>query len=261
VPKPAGRDQREPMERLIRLATVLHRAGAHGASAQRLVEVAGFVGGQDPTSQLGREFKHLRALGWQIESVGAVGEEGRYRMITVDTRLRLQLTPAQQAALLRAVLLADRDDLVERLGLPHTERPPEVGAIVPTAGHDATLKLVLDAVRMRRRLRYRYNGSERVVHPESVRTQNAKWYLNGREEGSDKTTVFVVSRMVDVTTDDPLSAINAPTSTHTGLHPMTWEVDPPVMVTLRAAAEPPRGVWRVWCVPGSTASEFLDSGA
>src|SRR3546814_3710392 len=54
-----------------------------------------------------------------------------YRMVTVDNRLRVALTPAQQRALQRAVLLADRDDLVQRLGLPDSERPPSMGADLP----------------------------------------------------------------------------------------------------------------------------------
>src|SRR3546814_6944575 len=84
-----------------------------------------------------------------------------YRMVTVDNRLRVALTPAQQRALQRAVLLADRDDLVQRLGLPDSERPPSMGADLPLAGHDEQLAQVLRAVRFGRLLRYRYNGSHR----------------------------------------------------------------------------------------------------
>ena len=45
--KTAGRDQREPMERLVRLAAVLRSAGEQGVPVDRLVEVAGFTGDPD----------------------------------------------------------------------------------------------------------------------------------------------------------------------------------------------------------------------
>jgi hypothetical protein len=50
------------MERLVRLAAALHRAGKRGVPATNLIEIAGFDG-VDATSQLTREFRHLRDLG------------------------------------------------------------------------------------------------------------------------------------------------------------------------------------------------------
>lgn len=230
-----GGKQRAPMERLVRLAAVLQRAGKRGVPAPNLLEIAGFEG-EDPVSQLGREFRHLRALGWQIDNIGGEGETGVYRMVTVDNRLRLKLTPAQQAALLRAVLLANRDDLVERLGLPDTERPADVVSATQT-DPDGALSLVTQALRQACVLRFRYGGSPRVVHPESVRTQHGKWYLRGREEGGEVVKWFVVSRMSEVTADAAGTAVRPESSRHSGLHPMTWEIDPPVEVTLRAPAD------------------------
>lgn len=235
--KAAGRDQREPMERLVRLATTLQWASTVGVSSERLVQVAGFQGGADAVSQLGRELRNLRQLGWQIDNIGGVGETARYRMTTVDNRLRVRLTPGQQSALRRAALLADREDIVERLGLEATDLFKVLAAAVPTTGHDAALATVVNAVRMRGLLRYRYKGTERTVHPISVRTQNSKWYLQGLEDGSDKVKWFVVSRMSQVVADEPDTATVPEGSRHTGLHPMTWEVDPPVDVTLRTPAE------------------------
>lgn len=230
-----GGKQRIPMERLVRLVSVLQRAGKRGVPANNLVEIAGFDG-EDPVSQLGREFRYLRALGWQIDNVGGEGESGIYRMTSVDNRLRLKLTPDQQAALLRAVLLANRDDLVERLGLAAAEHPPEVVAAVPVGGDDA-LTAVTQALRLGCVLRFRYNGSPRVVHPDSVRTQNGKWYLRGHEDGTDLVKAFVVSRMSEVSAEAPGTAVPVGVGRHTGLHPMSWEVDLPVEVTLRAPTE------------------------
>lgn len=242
----AGRAQREPMERLVRLMSVLHQGGRVGVEASVLVDVAGFGDTKDPTSALGREFRHLRDLGWQIENVGGTGLDGRYRMTTVDNRLRLRLTPGQQAALLRAVVLADRQDLAERLGLGDVRAGgfETVAGAAPSAADTAlgtslgtSLGTVLAAVKMARLLRFRYKGTDRLVHPESVKTQNGTWYLGGHEEGDDRPKWFVVSRMSDVVADPPGSAAPLPPARHTGLHPMTWEIDPPVEVTLRAAAD------------------------
>ena len=158
-------------------------------------------------------------------------------MATVDNRLRVSLTPAQQRALQRAALLADRDDLVRRLGLPRAERPPSIEADLPLASHDETLTKVVSAVRFSSLLRYRYNGSDRLVHPQSVRTQHGKWYLLGREGGTADFKVYVVSRMSKVEVDEAGTATRERQARHPGLHPMSWEIDPPIDVTLRSETE------------------------
>lgn len=236
VVKAPGRDQREPMERLVRMAAVLRTAGDRGVAADRLADVAGFDG-ISRGDQLSREIRHLSRQGWQIDNIAPEGEQARYRMRAVDNRLRVRLSPAQQRALQRAAILADRDDLVERLGLPSSERPADVAAEVPRAGHDETLATVTTAVRHRSLLRYRYNGRERVVHPQSLRTQSGKWYLDGVEDGADQVKVFVVSRMSEVAVDAPGTATREPVTRHGGLHPMSWELDPPVDVTLRTTPQ------------------------
>jgi predicted DNA-binding transcriptional regulator YafY len=167
-------------------------------------------------------------------------------MTTVDNRLRLRLTPGQQAALRRAVLLADRGDLVQRLGLPASSKPSEVDAQVPAAAaaDDERLTHVVRAVRDRCVLRFGYKGTVREVHPESLRTQNGTWYLRGVEDADlaeappDGAVVkaFVVGRMKDPEVGAPGSARALPAIHHTGLHPMTWEIDPPVEVTLQTTA-------------------------
>jgi predicted DNA-binding transcriptional regulator YafY len=225
------------MERLVRLATMLHHAGKAGVDAETLIGIAGFQGEGDPGSQLAREFRHMRNLGWQIDNIAGRGEAARYRMTGVDNRLRVKLTPGQQAALRRAVLLADREDLVERLGLPQSRKPAEVAAAVPASAQAEALPTVIRAVRTGSRLRFRYKGVDRDVHPESVRAQNAVWYLRGREEGGEVVKAFVVSRMLDVAADDPGTATRPHVDRHAALHPMSWEVDPPIEVTLRAPTD------------------------
>lgn len=233
---PPGRDQRVAMERLVRLASVLHHAGDRGVPMPNLLEVAGWTDAKDGGSALKRDFRHLAALGWRIENIAGPGYEAIYRMTTVDNRLRLKLTPEQQAALRRAVLLADRGDLADRLGLTGDDRPRDLGVVVRSAG-GAALTTVISALRRGALLRFRYRGADRVVHPAYARTRNTQWYLHGREDGSDVLKAFVVSRMSDVEVDAPGTAQRPEAPTHPQLHPMSWEVDPPVEVTLRSPSE------------------------
>ena len=231
MPGTAGRDQRGPMERLVRLAAVLKAAGADGVSADKLLR-AGEYAGDSTHDLLSRDLRHLRGQGWQIDTLSAQGDGGRYRMVTVDNRLRVRLTPEQQTALQRAVILADRADLVERLGLPASEQPSEVGAALAPGAHDERLSAALRAVRHRAVLRFRYGGKDRMVHPESVRAQNEQWYLRGVEDGDDVLKAFVVARMSGVTSDQPGTARVVAGEPALELHPMRFQVDPPIEVTL-----------------------------
>ncbi|HWJ67550.1 MAG TPA: WYL domain-containing protein [Nocardioides sp.] len=239
--KVPGRDQRAPMERLVRIAAMLQERPEQGVSADTLVRVAGFHG-DAARDQLKREIRYLEDQGWRIENVAPQGETAVYRMTTVDNRLRVKLSPEQQAALRRAVLLADRADLVRRLGLPESSQPSSQPAGTPAASVRAAepeaLSLVVDAVKDGAVLRFGYKGTPRVVHPESLRNHNGTWYLRGVEDTDPHAQVktFVVSRMVDADSDDPHTARPVPAAHHTGLHPMSWEIDPPVEVTLRALA-------------------------
>ncbi|GAA3517593.1 WYL domain-containing protein [Nocardioides daeguensis] len=233
-----GRDQRGPMERLVRIAAMLQAHPELGVSAEKLNAVAGFpdTPGHD---QLKRDIRHLEHQGWRIENIAPAGQGAVYRMRTVDNRLRVRLSLGQQAALRRAMLLADNGDLVQRLGLaPAAEAGETTGATIQLSV-PAALRLVVDAVRDQRLLRFDYKGVERVVHPESVRTENGVWYLRGVEDPDPdrRLKTFVVSRMLDVDIDAPRSARPLPPTRHAALHPMSWEIDPPVEVTLRTAAD------------------------
>lgn len=239
-----GRDQRGPMERLVRIAAVLANRGARGVGRDELLKVAGFDGA-DAASQLSRELRHLSNQGWQIDNIAGPGEDARYRMTTVDNRLRVLLDPEQQTALRRAVLLADRDDLVTRLGLPAGARPTEVepGSLVGQVGAATlpALSTVARAVRERAVLRFRYKGVDREVHPASLRSKNGTWYLGGVESADlvvgGPVKAFVVARMGDPDAGAPGSAEPVATARHIGLHPMTWEIDPPMDVVLATSPQ------------------------
>lgn len=246
------------MERLVRLASVLHHAGARGVPAPNLLDVADWSEAKDGISALNRDFRHLSAMGWQIDNISGAGLSAIYRMTTVDNRLRVKLTLEQQAALRRAVLLADREDLADRLGLTGDERPGELGVAIGTATVSPDLATVVKALRERSLLRFRYKGADRVVHPAFARTQSTQWYLHGRDGSDGIVKAFVVSRMLEVTADAPGTAEPQEISRHPHLHPMSWQIDAPVNVTLRAPAEYAPDVQR-WL--GTPAQEVEQDGS
>ncbi|MFT4008745.1 MAG: WYL domain-containing protein [Nocardioidaceae bacterium] len=235
----AGRDQREPMERLTRVLAVLSSAGDKGVPVDRLEEAAGFASTDQGArrDQLKRDLRHLTRHGWQIDNVAEDGAPAVYRLVAVDNRLAVRLTAAQATELQRAALLADRADLVARLGLPEGSLTELLPADLVSTGHDEALDTVVEAVRLGSRLRFRYSGSPRVAHPHSVRTELGTWYLYAREEDAQGSKHFVVSRMSEVTADAPGTAIRDAADPRTGLHPLTWRLHEPVEVVLETTPE------------------------
>src|SRR4051794_32128377 len=155
----AGRDQRGPMERLVRIAAALSAHPKLGVSGDKLVTIAGFGNDESGHRQLQRDLNALRQQGWEIENIAEDGEPATYRMVTLDNRLKVRLSLPQAAALQRAAILARRSDLLDRLGLPKedADRPPP--ADVRLGGEVAALDEILEALRCRSWLRFRYKGT------------------------------------------------------------------------------------------------------
>lgn len=228
----AGRDQLRPMQRIVRIMAMLHDRQQQGVSADELVSIAGY-GDADPRTQLGKDLNHLRGQGWQIDNTAGPGEAATYKMVPGDNRLRLALTPDQVAALQRAMILADRADLAQRLDVTAATIARGVGPAVAEHPPSSELSRALDAVRLRSRIRFSYKGGPRTVHPASVRFRAGQWYLTGLEDGSTVTKHFVVSRMSSAVLDPPGTADPVGDVRDMPLHPLSWEVDPPVEVVLR----------------------------
>ena len=241
-----GRDALRAMTRLVRIMAVLDNAGTTGATRDRLFEVAEY-GDADPGTQLAKDLKHLREQGWQIDNIAGKGETARYRMVSGDNRLRLRLSADQLDALHRAVILFDRSDLAKRLGVQASTLPSDVGSEVIPHAVSTELSLAFKAVTTRSRMRFSYKGTPRVVHPGAVRFKNAQWYLTGQEDGSDVFKHFAVARMSQVALDPPDTADRIETPPLT-LHPLRWESDPPLQVTLRTAPDLVPDVER-WLMP------------
>ncbi len=226
------------MERLVRVAIALQRAGSTGLSTARLVEIADFgADAKDGATALGRDFKHMRNSGWRIDNVAPLGSEGHFVMTTVDARMRVRLSPDQQAALRRAAVMANREDLGDRLGLETTDRDALLAGTEVSASAPTGLGSVSAALTGRRLLTFRYKGVERAAHPVSLQSKGGAWYLRAQEEGSDVVKHFVLSRMSDVVAGPYKSARSVQEPRHPSLHPMHWQVDPPIDVHLRAGQE------------------------
>lgn len=245
-----GRDQVKAMERLVRIVAVLNEAGSVGATTEKLFAVAEY-GGDNKADQLSIDFRHLRKQGWQIDRVSGEGETGRYRMVSGDNRLRLKLSPAQLAALQRAVILSKRADLAKSLGIEPGSLPKGVGRAVVPHEESAELSLALQAVQLTSRIRFSYKGTRRVLHPGTVRLQNYQWYLSGIEDGDDQVKHFAVSRMSNASLDKPDTAQPVPEVRRIPLHPLGWDVDPPVEVTLRTTPDYVPDVERWLMAPNS----------
>lgn len=229
----------EAVERLFRLVVKLQDAGPDGLSADRLIRVAGFDAEQaaDAGSQLAREFRHLRRAGWQIDNVAATGEPGHYVLRNMDVRMRVRLTPEQQAALRRAALLANREDLADRLGLPSQAAGTSITSGTVQTQPDLELETVLSALSRHALLRFRYKHTSREVHPAGVEVEYGKWYLHARENGQEQTKRFRISRMSAVEADESGTAEVIRAVEHSSLQPLHWQVDPPVQVTVRTAGQ------------------------
>ncbi len=225
------------MERLVRMAAVLWAAGRDGVGVDRLAKVGGFTS-PDPSTrreQVARELRHLERQGWRVVNTAGVGSPAHYRMETVDNRVALHLSRSQAAALQRAALVADRGDLVDRLGLtgsrPETDTPIRV-----QDSPAAELEPVLDAVRHRCVLSFRYKGTPRRAHPQAVRRRSGTWYLWAVEDDAQQAKWFAVSRMDEVELEAPGTSRRLDEPPRWSFDPLSWRVDPPTEVVV--ATEP-----------------------
>jgi predicted DNA-binding transcriptional regulator YafY len=222
------------MERLVRLISILNGSQL-ATSAERLM---GALGSEDASDEarrrmLDRDLGHLNQLGYDIRNVAGPGREGAYRMFARDNRLRVLLTPAQRSELLRAVLATGREELAGDLdseGGRAARRRPGTG--VPSQ-----LDRALRAAARHCLIRFGYKGRTRVVHPRGVHSGPSGWYLTGREVDGDVVKQFVVSRMTDVTLDQPGSAEVVEQSPRPSLDPLSWQLDSPVDVVLELSPE------------------------
>ena len=213
------------MERLIRMLVALADRGDPGVSARKLAVIAGYPGDTESgLAALRRDVRRLRQVGWDIESAGDDGVDGRYVLHARDNRMALLLSPGEQAALQQALRAADAD-------------------IPPPPGHLADLER---AVHRHCLAWFSYRQRPRTVHPYLLHNGPSGWMLRGREVESGLVKEFVVRRMADdVVIGQPGSAEPPGAVPRLSFDPMTWEVDPPLEVVLATSRGFEREVRRV----------------
>ena len=237
-----GRDQLAPMERVIRLITVL-AARTTPVPTEELVQVGGY-GSDDPDDakrMLGRDLSQLNRTGWDIRNVAPPGEAGRWQLHARDNRLQVRLTPAQRLELARAARAAGRPGLRGPLGAgPETAEARRADGPVVLADDEATsatLSAALRAVSRHCLVRFTYKDVERVAHPWAVHPGPSGWYLRAREVGSETVKEFVVSRISDLVLDRPGTAELPAGAPRPQLDPLRWQVDPPLTAVVETSPE------------------------
>ncbi|HEX6937644.1 MAG TPA: WYL domain-containing protein [Actinomycetes bacterium] len=230
MPRPPGRDQSAPMERLVRLIGALNQH-RKGAPVDLLLKVVAAEGTDDARRRmLSRDIEHLNNLGYDIRNVAEPGADGVYVMRARDNRLQVHLTPEQRGELLRAAIAAGLEGISAHLA---GDGQPEA----PTIASSGHLDLVQRGTTRHCRVRFEYKGEPRVVHPARVHSGPSGWYLSGREEGQEIVKEFVVSRMSDVSLDPPGTAEIVDETPRPSLDPLSWLQDPPADVVVEMPAE------------------------
>lgn len=232
MPRPPGRDQAAPMERLVRLLGVLS-AHPRGAPVDLLLRALGSPDGSDEARRkmLQRDLEQLNRLGYDISNLADSGQGGQYVMRARDNRLQVHLTAEERGELLRAALAAQLQNLAGHLG---ADRP---AGTAPSGSGAGSLDLVQRATARRCLVRFDYKGEARVVHPARVHSGPSGWYLSGREDGQDVVKEFVVSRMSGVALDAPGTAEAVSEAARPSLDPLSWLEDPPTEVLVEVPAE------------------------
>ena len=106
--KTPGRDQRGPMERLVRIAATLRERGTVGETGDRLAEIAGFDG-ERPMDQLKRDIRSLTADGSvrfhpAFFDLDAAGREELFAAAMRQRQLDAVAAPDGLSATARAVM-------------------------------------------------------------------------------------------------------------------------------------------------------------
>lgn len=223
-----------PMQRLVMVTSILSAAGPAGRGALELADVVGYRGTDEgKREQLARLIRDLQSVGVDITNVAPLGQEARWVLRPGDSRVRLAFTPEQQAELARAALLADRDRLAEDLGAAVA---PPVGLDIAAPRLPMDVDLVLRAVTARCLLRFVYNGKPRQLDPVTMQRGVGGWAVSGLDRGSGEYRTFYLARMTEVAAEAPGSAREVSGVQRGGTDPLSWQVDPPLDVTVRVDA-------------------------
>lgn len=214
------------MSRQVRLLALLEAAGPAGVGQDRLADLAGYGGEPDARRQaLTQDIWDLTEAGWDIDNEAGPGEKARYVLRARDTRLRIALSPRQQAELARVTRLAAIVEVNEVTGL------------AADPDDDTRLGDCVRATAARAPVTLHDGAGVRTIHPRAIRPGPSGWYLAGTEDGQATERYVAVDRISSVEVGRPGSAPDPGESRRGQADPAGWLVDPPEEVTVETTAE------------------------
>ena len=221
-PQPAGaapRTRREPpVARLLRLLRALAAGDeARGVAAPVLVTLGGYPADDRDAAmtQLQRDIRRLGTAGWQIENIADWGSTARYVLHPNDLAERAGLAPGEQSAL-EAALAARGEHVVEEVSV---EAPPVIAGIRHALEQHCVIEMT-------------YDNKLRRVHPMRLHNPPGRWLLRAKDEHDDVVKWFLLTKIENLSLDDPGTAQVGIEDPDDSLDPHRWLVDAPVTAVL-----------------------------
>jgi predicted DNA-binding transcriptional regulator YafY len=227
--RPVGRAA--DVDRLLQLLALLraHEVGVSRTTVEQLDRYRDLS--QDAADKaVARDLKHLRDLGFRIDSVSGPGQVSRWVLRTTPWRAPIALEEFDGALLAWVFRTAQADEADLRL-TTFSSYDSLTGSIPTAIG---TLQAALAG---QRSVVVDADGEDRVLEPAQLVVQSGRWTLLARYPGHDRVYGHRVDRLADVRLGEPLAAPPAPVESLDALDPTAWEEDEPVQVELRCAAE------------------------
>ncbi|MCU0300602.1 MAG: WYL domain-containing protein [Candidatus Nanopelagicales bacterium] len=255
----AGRRGRSDAAKLGRLGRILLLLRAHpaGLTTEQLLGLVGYGEATGPSRRrtLNRDLVALAEDGWRIETRETANTPAVRVLRTVDNRFATLFTPGQRAQLARAAACAG-PDVAEALAgdLGRSPGPPAFVAMPHDGMH--RLGACQAAAADRCRLRFTYNGIDRVAHPFAVLLRPAGWYLGAVDVGDGVAKYFAIDRIRDLVVDPPGSAAPPPRA----VPPPVWDFTVhPVHAPYRAIVDtPPQHLAEVLSALGGNGHELVE---
>lgn len=231
-----------PLERVIKVMTMLAEADASGVAVDDLVAAAGYGGALDgQREQLARDLRQLSRNGWRISNIAGPGHPARYRLEHGDPRVQLHFTDDQRREFARVAAMVGID--ADRVGQSVAGDDGAVRVTVAKAPA-YTLALATHGHEHRCLLRFTYRDRDRVVASDAIWLHQGRWYVVGREVAPSADAAaqpqaknFRIDRMSELRLDRPGSAGVVAASPEFNVDPLTFRQGEPITAEVAVPPE------------------------